>query len=64
MGFLMARRAESDQILCSVIAQPAPELDVMDLKILHVSAPLTTPAISFQNFATELAIRLRIKPQA
>ena len=62
MGFLMARRAEGDQILGSVIAQSAPRLNVMDLKILHASAPLTTPTISLQDFATELTISFWIKP--
>ena len=34
MGFLMARFAEGDQILGSVIAQSAARLNVMDLKTL------------------------------
>jgi hypothetical protein len=63
MGFLMARRAEGDQILGSVIAQSAPRLNVMDLKILHAPARLATPAISLQDFAAELAISFRLKPQ-
>jgi hypothetical protein len=46
MGFLMARRAEGDQILGSGIAQSAWRLEVMDLKILNSSARLTAPAIS------------------
>jgi hypothetical protein len=64
MGFLMARRAEGDQILSSVIAQSAPRLNVMDLKILHAPARLATPSISLQNFTAELAICFRFKPQA
>jgi hypothetical protein len=64
MGFLMARRAEGNQILGSIIAQSASWLNVMYLKILHAPAPLATPAISLQDFAAELAIRLWIKPQA
>ena len=35
----MARRAESDQILGSVIAQSAPRPNVGDLKIFHSPAP-------------------------
>ncbi len=62
MSFLMARRAESDQILGSVIAQSAPRLNVMDLKILRSSAPLASPPISLQDFTTELVISLRVKP--
>ena len=64
MGFLMARCAEGDQILGSVIAQSAPRLNVMDLKILHSPARLATPAISLQDFPAELAISFRVKPQA
>ncbi len=64
MGFLMARCAEGDQILGRVIAQSAPRLNVMDLKILHPSACLATPAVSLQSFVAELTISFRIKPQA
>jgi hypothetical protein len=46
VGFLMARRAEGDQILGCVIAQFASWLNVMDLKTLYAPAPLATPAIS------------------
>jgi hypothetical protein len=46
MSFLMARWAEGDQILGSVIAQAAPGLDVMNLKTLDTPARLATPAIS------------------
>jgi hypothetical protein len=64
MGILMTWCAEGDQVLCGVIALPAPPLNVMDLKIFHSPAPLTTPSISLQNFTAELAIRFRVKPQA
>jgi len=61
MDFLVARCAEGDQILGSVIAQSAPRLNVMDLKILHSPARLTSPPISLQDFPAELAISFRIK---
>ena len=64
MDFSMARCAEDDQILGSVIAQSAPRLNVMDLKIFHASARLTSPAISLQDFTAELTIGFRVKPQA
>jgi hypothetical protein len=47
MNFSVARCAEGDQILGSVIAQSAPRLNVMDLKIFHPPALLTAPAVSF-----------------
>ena len=64
MGFLMAQRAEGNEILGSVIAQSAPWLNVMDLKILHAPARLASPAITPQDFAAELAISFGIKSQA
>src|SRR6266404_679583 len=64
MGLLMARSAEGDQILGSVIAQSAPRLNVMDLKTLDAPARLATPAVSVQDFQVELAISFRLKPQS
>jgi len=64
MCFFMARRAEGNQILGNIIAKSAPLLNVMDLKTFHSPARLTAPAISLQNFATELAISFWIKPQS
>jgi hypothetical protein len=46
MGFLMAICAKGNQVLGSVVAQVASRLNVMDLKILHSSARLATPAVS------------------
>jgi len=62
MCFLMARRAECDQILGSVITQAASGLNVMDLKTFHAPTRLTPPTISLQDFAAELAIRFGVKP--
>ena len=64
MCFLMAKCAEGDQILGSVIAQPASRLNMMDLKMLNSPARLATPSISLQDFVAELAIGFRSKPQA
>ena len=64
MCFLMARCAEGNQILGSVIAQSTPRLNVMDLKILHAPAPLASPAVSLQDFTAKLAISFTFKPQA
>ena len=64
VSVLMALDTESYEILGRIIAQAAPRLNVMDLKILHAPARLATPSISLQNFVAELAISFRIKPQA
>jgi len=42
----------------------APPLNLMDLKIFYAPARLATPAISLEDFAAELAISFRGKPQA
>jgi hypothetical protein len=62
MGFLMARRAEGDQILGNIISESAPRLYVMDLKAFHAPARLKSPSISLQDFPAELTISFRIKP--
>ena len=64
VGVLMALDAKSYEILSRIIAQSAPRLNVMDLKIFHASARLTSPAISLQDFTAELTIGFRVKPQA
>ena len=64
MRFSVASSTKCHQVLASVIAQSTPRLDVMELKILHSPARLTMPSISLQDFATELEISFRIKPQA
>ena len=58
----MARSAEGDQILGSVITQSTTPLNMMDLKILYSPARLTPPAIPLQNSAAKQAISFRIKP--
>jgi len=55
---------ERHQILGIVIAEPTPRLNVMDLKFLHASTRMATPAVSFQDFTAELAIGFSVKPQA
>jgi hypothetical protein len=64
VSVLVALDAKSYEILSRVITQTAPGLNVMDLKIFHPSARLTSPAVSLQNFAAEQTIEFWIKPQA
>jgi hypothetical protein len=63
MGDLVALDAKSYEILSGIIAQAAARLNVMDLKIIHSPARLTTPSISIQDFPAELAKSFRVKPQ-
>jgi hypothetical protein len=64
VNVLVAFYTKGYQILGRVITQPAPRLNVMDLKTLDALTALATPAISLQAFAAELAISLRVNPQA
>jgi hypothetical protein len=64
MGFLVAGRAECDQILGNVISESAPRLNVMNLKISNSPARLATPTVALQDFPAELAISLGLKSQA
>jgi hypothetical protein len=64
MNFLVALCTQSHQILFCIITQAAARLNVMNLKILHAAARLTTPAISLQNFTAEPAVGFGVKPQA
>lgn len=59
----MPRCPEGDQILGGVIAESAPRLNVVSLKISHPPARLTAPAVSFQDFMAELVISIKVKPQ-
>ena len=62
VSVLVALDTESYEILSRIIAQAAPRLNVMDLKIFHAPARLATPAVSLQDFLAELTISFRIKP--
>ena len=64
VSFLVTHDTKSDQILGRVIAETAPRLNVMDLKIFRSPAELAMPAVSLQNFIAELAISLRLELQA
>ena len=58
----MAADTKPDQILGRVIAEAAPRLEVVDLKILRYSAILAAPPIAREHRAGELAIGLGFKP--
>jgi hypothetical protein len=63
MDFLVAPHAKSYQILGRVIAEAAPRLNVMNLKLIHLPTTLATPAVSLQDFTAELTISFSVKPQ-
>ncbi len=61
---LVAHDAKNYEILSRIIAQTALRLNVMDLKILHGPAPLTTPAVWLQDYPAKLTINFRGKSQS
>jgi hypothetical protein len=56
VSVLVALGAKCDEILSGIIAQAAPRLNVMDLKILRSPARLATPAVPLQDLMTELMV--------
>ena len=64
VSILVAPGTKSYEILIRIIAQLAPRLNVMDLKAFDTPARLATPVVPLQNFTAELAISLRVEPQA
>jgi hypothetical protein len=63
VSVLVALDTKGHEIFGRVITQSASWPNMMDLKILHSPAQLATPAVSLQDFLTELAISIGIKPQ-
>ena len=64
VSFLVTHDAESYQILGRVIAETAPRLNVMDLKIFRSPADLATPAVPLQDFMAELTVGFSVQLQA
>jgi hypothetical protein len=64
VNFLVTRDTKGYQVLSRVIAEAAPRLNVMDLKIFRAPAELATPTVPLQNFVAELTICLKVKLQA
>jgi hypothetical protein len=64
VSVLVALDAKSYEILRRVIAQAAPRLKVMDLKIFRSPAALATPAVALQDLMPEFAVGLSVEPQA
>ena len=49
VSFLVAFRAESQEIVRDVVAEAAPCLHMMDLKILRCAAGLAPPAVTLKH---------------
>lgn len=46
MDVVVARHAESDQVLFGIVSESAPGMDVVDMEIGRAAAGLATPAVS------------------
>jgi hypothetical protein len=56
--------AERDQIFVCVVTQPASRANVMDLETIGTAAILASPAVTFQHFGAESAIRTWVEPKS
>ncbi len=61
---LVTHGTKSYQILGRVIAEVAPRLDVVDLKIFRSSAELATPTVPLQDFTAQLLINFGLELHA
>jgi len=56
--------AQSDEVLCAVVPQPAAKFLVMDLQVSERPTHLASPAVSLEDFLAKKAIILRIEFQS
>jgi len=56
VSFLVTYDTKNYQILGRVIAEAAPRLKVMDLKIFRSATELAMPTVPLQDFTTELTV--------
>jgi hypothetical protein len=60
----VAQGTKSYEVLGSVIAEAAPRLNVMYLKIFCTPAALATPAVPLQDFTAELTVGFSVQLRA
>jgi len=60
----MTADAKCYQIFESVVSQPAPGLNVMNLEILRRSAVLASPAVPLEDLFSKLVVSLPIESKA
>ena len=54
----VAISAERDQIFVCVVTQQASRANVVDMEAIETAAVLASPAVTFQHFGAEFAIRI------
>ena len=57
----MAISAERDQIFACVVTEPASRVNVVNLKTIGTATVLASPAVTFQHFDAEFAIRIWVE---
>ena len=62
MDVTVAISAERDQIFVCIVTEPASRANVVDLKTIGAAAGLASPAVTFQHFGAEFAIRIWVQP--
>jgi len=64
MDVTVAISAERDQIFVCIVTEPASRANVVDLKTIGAAAGLASPAVTFQHFGAEFAIRIFAEPKS
>jgi hypothetical protein len=59
-----AFRAQGDQVLFFVSARLAPWFQMVYLQMLHATADLASPAVTFQYPTMQLAVCIRVEPES
>ena len=55
---------QGDQVSLGIVAAPAAEFLVMNLKILRAAAGQTPPSVPLQDFSKKLLVRFRSQAQS
>ncbi len=62
MSRLVAACAQRNEIPFGIIPHPAARAEVVHVEVLRSAAILASPAVARQHFASELAVRVGVKP--
>ncbi len=63
MNFLVAARAECDEVGLGVVAEAAPGMDVMNLEVGRAAAVLAAPAIALQHLLAQSTVGLGVEAE-
>jgi hypothetical protein len=63
VAVLVTRDAESKQVVRHIVTELAPPFHVMDLQVVHRTAVLTTPTVSFENVSSKKGVVFGIQSE-